>query len=375
MQTWRDSLPSGFSIDFDTWQQPDWNDPYIVHRMSLAMMFNSTRMMLLRPFLCQFDGRIMAQSEKSKSFTKEAVESCVKSARTMVNLIGWSARTPEKLYSVTPWWNTLHYLCESLSVLMLELAYKAQHFPGEAGFILDDVKKGINWLIMMAADSISARKAWEIFDSLVRIVAPKINWSVYDLPNTAPVPPGYNWRRWSHGTGPNKQQSQSSSVPPTHYPDSAQQQADPSPTTSASWPTNPNAFTYQAPSASMPYDASAPAFTHDAVGNPLDHFTALQMFGTMGQVFGSYDEPWQDLFGVSLPTEQASMNAMAGVQSMGPPPVPVPAVSAAMGLPGAELGVSGIGTAGLVSTAPATGYEGGFGAGFNQGGGARGGFL
>jgi hypothetical protein len=58
-------------------------------------------------------------------------------------------------------------------------------------------KKGILWLHDMAETSVSARKAWEIFDCLIRLVALMISCSVCDIPSEAPIPPGYNWRRFS----------------------------------------------------------------------------------------------------------------------------------------------------------------------------------
>ncbi|KAH8766447.1 hypothetical protein F5882DRAFT_473994 [Hyaloscypha sp. PMI_1271] len=60
-----------------------------------------------------------------------------------------------------------------------------------------DAKKGILWLRDMTETSISARKAREIFDCQIRLVAPTIVGSVCDMPSEAPIPPGYNWRRFS----------------------------------------------------------------------------------------------------------------------------------------------------------------------------------
>jgi hypothetical protein len=77
------------------------------------------------------------------------------------------------------------------------MAYQAHHLPEEAAEILSDAKKGILWLRDMAETSVSARKAWEIFDCLIRLVAPIISCSVCDMPSEAPIPPGYNWRRFS----------------------------------------------------------------------------------------------------------------------------------------------------------------------------------
>ncbi|PVH70541.1 hypothetical protein DL98DRAFT_504521, partial [Cadophora sp. DSE1049] len=182
LRAWRDNLPAEYTLTFDRWIEPDWSDPNVLPRLGLAILFNSSRMRLFQPCLYRFEGRMTTQSEKFMNFSQEGVQTCIHSARTMINLIGWTARNVERLYAITPWWHTLHSLCEALSILMLELAYQAQHLPGEAAYILDDAKRGIRWLILMSEQSISARKAWEIFDSLIRVVAPRINWSVYDLP-------------------------------------------------------------------------------------------------------------------------------------------------------------------------------------------------
>jgi hypothetical protein len=172
-------------------------DPHIPQRLGLAILFHSARMILCRPCLCRFEGRILNQSTKSKDFNQQAVSTCVHSARTMISLLSWTASPIQRIYSIPPWWHTLHYLCEALSTLTLEMAYQAHHLPEEAAEILSDAKKGILWLRDMAETSVSARKALEIFDCLIRLVAPMISCSVCDMPSEAPIPPGYNWRRFS----------------------------------------------------------------------------------------------------------------------------------------------------------------------------------
>ncbi|CZT11075.1 uncharacterized protein RCO7_10158 [Rhynchosporium graminicola] len=295
LKAWRDHLPKEYMLDFDRYDEPDWNEPRVLPRMGLAMLFNSSRMLLFRPCLCKFDGRMSAQSEKSMSFNREGVKMCIHAARTMINLIGWTARSVEKLYAVQPWWPTLHYLCEALSVLMLELAYQAQHLPHEAGDILDDAKRGIRWLIMMSEESISARKAWEIFDSLVRIVAPRINWSVYDLPDSAPMPSSYARRGPSNVSGnstfPTAQQMPRSDVFGFARFDQGMdlsQTHAPNPST-ASWA--PDAFAFQ-PS----HTFAPPIYGQELIGNPLDHHRAIEMFGSIGSLHGHYDDPWQHFF-------------------------------------------------------------------------------
>lgn len=263
-------------------------------RMGLAMQYCSARMVLFRSCLCRFEGRLKNQSEDSKDFNKVGVEACIHSARRMIHLISWSASSVEKLYCVTPWWNTLHYICEALSVLMLEMAFKATHLRKESAYILEDAKKGIRWLAMMAAQSVSARKAWEIFDSLLRTVAPMISWSVFDMPNEAPVPPGWNWRRFN---------TTNFSPQPTMAP---QQQLSEK---------NLQQYSSQSHSQGVANWQSATDFSlhepFEQLANPLDPSTALQRFAQIGQVHGHYDDPWQSLFAVSNASPAQSFPATA----------------------------------------------------------------
>ena len=307
---WRDKLTTDFDITFeDTWTRPDWTDPNILTRMGLAMQFFSSRMILFRPCLCRFEGRIKNQSENSKDFNQDAVETCIRSARKMISLLSWSASSPQKLYAITPWWNTLHYICEALSVLMLEMAFQATHLPNEAAYILDDAKKGVNWLAMMAEQSVSARKAWEIFDSLIRLVAPMIRWSVFDMPTQAPVPPGYNWRRFNAALSPSSQPQ-----PHTQMQPQLQQVPQPPPTQSTfphydtshtqptlAWQPPPPEPSYTFPTFPQSFEAA----------NPLDHSTAISRFSQIGQVHGHYDDPWQHFF---FPSDAASGPAALGMR-------------------------------------------------------------
>lgn len=278
--TWRDSLPKEFDIMSDTWTEPDWKDPYTLPRIGLAMFFNSSRMILFRPCLCRFEGRLDNQSQMSKVFEQEAVENCIRSARRMIRLLEWNAKSKAKFHAISPWWNTLHYLCEALSVLMLEMAFEAQHLPKESADILADAKKGIYWLAMLSAGSIAARKAWEIFDNLIRLVAPKINWSVFDLPNTVPVPARYNWRRFGK-TSTNTPWNQLSQENLQEY-----QASQPMvPDSTSAWAT-------QGVNQYFPEQRTVPG----QFSNQLDSSTALERFTNMGHLRGHYDDPWQQLF-------------------------------------------------------------------------------
>ncbi|KAF4627281.1 hypothetical protein G7Y89_g10875 [Cudoniella acicularis] len=233
----------------------------------------------------------------------------------MMSLLSWSAVSTDKLYAILPWWSTIHYICEALAVLMLEMALRSQHMPTESAFIFDDAKLGISWLAMMSSQSISARKAWEVFDKLIRRVAPLINWSVFDIPTEAPIPPGYNWRR------PNI-------AHPIFHPRPPQTQVDQLPRANlqqyehtlhpishldatSAWTAQPSSFQPFRNGRSFPNQPYSSSKQLEHLGNPLDHMEALNRFSAIGNIHGHYDDPWMHMF---YPEEQDHAQGMYETQ-------------------------------------------------------------
>jgi hypothetical protein len=292
--SWRDSLPEELNITFDTWTEPDWNDANTLLRLGLAISWNSARMILFRPSLCRTEGRLNNQTQACRNFEQEAVDHCIHSARRMIALLKWSAKSEARFYAISPWWSTLHYLCQALSVLMLEMAFEAQHLPNEKADILTDAKQGILWLVMLSSGSIAARKAWEIFDNLIRLVAPRIRWSVFDLPMTAPVPAHYNWRRFRN--------DKSNESQPWHQLSQERLQEH-----QASQPLAPDpmtAWTNQGFNQHFPEIAEPEQF-----GNQLNSSAAIERFTNLGQIYGHFDDPWPQLF---VPTTMETPIDMPG---------------------------------------------------------------
>lgn len=188
---WKASLPE----EFDFSNPPTQTDVFTLHRTGLSMFYNSSRMTLFRPCLCRFEGRIENESDRSKTFDSNAAIACVESARNILASLP-SMSEPAKVYNITAWWIVVHYIVEAGSVLMLELAYRAEHLPSQAEEILADSKKAVLWLRAMSDQSIAARKSWEIFHSLLQRVAPKVGGETWSMPRTAPVPPGWRWNHF-----------------------------------------------------------------------------------------------------------------------------------------------------------------------------------
>lgn len=167
-------------------------------RWSLGFFYYSTRMKINRPCLCRLDRKIPNQSAKSKEFNRDAAQRCVDAAQDMLSLIPDEPNSVG-LNSVGPWWHILHYLVQACTVIMLEMSFRAAHMPGEAGNLIKASKKGVRWLHQMSEDSISARRAWQFCDSVLRETMPKIGGNVDDMPTKPPgqVNPLYD----EHATG------------------------------------------------------------------------------------------------------------------------------------------------------------------------------
>ena len=66
------------------------------------------------------------------------------------------------------------------------MSFRVTHMPGEAQNLVKASKKGVRWLHQMSEDSVSARRAWQFCDSMLRETMPKIGGNVNDMPIQPP---------------------------------------------------------------------------------------------------------------------------------------------------------------------------------------------
>jgi hypothetical protein len=271
---WKASLPEEFDFSNPSTQ----TDSFTLHRTGLSMFYNSSRMTLFRPCLCRFEGRIVNESERSKIFDSNCAATCIESARNILASLP-SMSEPAKIYTITAWWSVVHYIVEAGSVLMLELAYRAEHLPSQAEEILADSKKTVLWLRAMSDQSIAARKSWEIFDNLLQRVAPKVGGETWNMPKTAPVPPGWRWNRF--GTRSNRGSGVNYS---NEFVTQSQQPYSADPNRMDEWVNQSNYDTQQGYSAPAPTGSHAHATTSDVIPSFL---SGLYPFN---EIYGPYNE-------------------------------------------------------------------------------------
>ena len=154
-------------------------------RWNLGFFYYSTRMKINRPCLCRLDRKIPRQSAKSKEFNRDAAQRCVDAAQDMLSLIP-DEPNAVGLNSVGPWWHIIHYIVQACTVIMLEMSFRATHMPEEAGNLIKSSKKAVRWLHQLSESSVSARRAWQFCDSMLRETMPKIGGNMDGMPTQPP---------------------------------------------------------------------------------------------------------------------------------------------------------------------------------------------
>ncbi|PWY90430.1 hypothetical protein BO94DRAFT_533908 [Aspergillus sclerotioniger CBS 115572] len=144
-------------------------------RISLALRFYSSQIILNRPYITSPDFQIETGARYPRSLFQDATALiCVQSAMDMVSLFP-DPPDMEWMCRMTNWWTTVHYLMQALVILLIQLcvgpinvAHENGHITSGGGavgtaeepeVILQISKKCIRWLHTIAERSPSSRRA------------------------------------------------------------------------------------------------------------------------------------------------------------------------------------------------------------------------
>ncbi|KAJ5578553.1 uncharacterized protein N7459_007517 [Penicillium hispanicum] len=174
IDSWFMNLPSAY--DFTSTQT---SQCPIGQRMGLAFLFYSTKIAITRPCLCRLDPS-PPEGDKTHEFCMKTAAECVESACHMLTLF---PDTPDAalLHRISPWWCTLHYLMQAATILLLELAFRAQHVPEKAIMVSKAAKKALDWLSTLSKTNQASARAWKLCDGFLRRLAPHVGIDVNDF--------------------------------------------------------------------------------------------------------------------------------------------------------------------------------------------------
>jgi hypothetical protein len=152
---WLSRLPIEFQF-----AQLNPNHLFARQRASLAFRFYTTKLVILQPCL----RRLAYQPAESKSpgpICEAMASVCVEAARKMLSTLP-DETDASLLFEVSPWWCVLHYVMQSMTIILVEFFLRTESGTMEAADLLDDIRKAVRWLREMATRDPSSQRAWSI---------------------------------------------------------------------------------------------------------------------------------------------------------------------------------------------------------------------
>lgn len=182
---WREGLPDGLS--FLASGEDVFNFPA---KISLFLKWASLNMMLFRPYVCAID--IPNESEESRDFDQNAARACVESALSLLHILTSSATFARTTVTIQ-WWHALHYTCQALGILLLEMSLGHRHYyPDNLGRIVNGIKDGLTYIEPMCCHLKSAFKLWNLSRLVLQTALQRYQAvNLVEIPATAPQP--LNW--------------------------------------------------------------------------------------------------------------------------------------------------------------------------------------
>ncbi|KAI4204167.1 MAG: hypothetical protein LQ350_001358 [Teloschistes chrysophthalmus] len=165
---WRSGLPVVF--DFTKSQR---DREFIRQRICLGCSYYSTLIIINRPSLCKLDEKIPKETDRGKAIDRTSATTCVDAARSIVDLLP-NEPDPAELYRISPWYCMVHHLMQAVTILMLEISYRATHCPESTDDIFAAAEKAVGWLQSMSTQDMAANRAWRLSSEMLTKVAPKI---------------------------------------------------------------------------------------------------------------------------------------------------------------------------------------------------------
>ncbi|KAE8375444.1 fungal-specific transcription factor domain-containing protein [Aspergillus bertholletiae] len=126
-------------------------------RSCLAFRFYSAKILITQPCLSRLTQKAPAV-EIPGTFCNTMAIMCVDLARQMLDILPDSPE-PSWIYHVSPWWCVLHFLMQSIAVLLTELLFLTKAGAAQHKTDWEKVSKVSRWLAVMSAKDLSFQRA------------------------------------------------------------------------------------------------------------------------------------------------------------------------------------------------------------------------
>jgi hypothetical protein len=131
-------------------------------RTSLAFQYYSTKLVITQPAL---RAHVSGDNPLNAVYHQLATV-CINAAAQMVDLlpddpsITW-------FMEFSPWWCALHYLTQSIIVLITQLLFESKSRANPNSKPFERVQKALRWLTECSTRDLSFKRAWENFTNLL----------------------------------------------------------------------------------------------------------------------------------------------------------------------------------------------------------------
>ncbi|KAF8252582.1 hypothetical protein K440DRAFT_535974 [Wilcoxina mikolae CBS 423.85] len=168
LENWKSKLPAVLS--FESEHQLD--KTFVSQRIDLSFRYHNILILIYRPCLCRFKGRVVESKEAHDFFRKSAVI-CVESAHSIINIIISSNEDVNQHFRTLPWWCLLYYLVSAVAILMLEMVYQISHTPDsdQSNAIFELSRKTLIWLKALSRTDLASQRAYSQLSKLMSHVA------------------------------------------------------------------------------------------------------------------------------------------------------------------------------------------------------------
>lgn len=161
-------------------------------RIDLSFRYHNILILIYRPCLCRFRGRVL-ESKDAQDFFQTSAVTCVQSAYLIINIIVNSEEDIVQHLRTLPWWCLLYYLVSAVAILMLEMVYQISHTPDskQSNALFELSCKTLQWLKALSSTDLASQRAHSQLSKLMTHVATSVG-KRFDLLDGSAMDDGYS---------------------------------------------------------------------------------------------------------------------------------------------------------------------------------------
>lgn len=196
LDSWLSIVSSQYSFPSENDERP--HTTRTAEEVSLALSYYSACIALNRPCLSRPNhGDGLHVRHSISNFGKNTAGTCIRAALSLLAVLPHEADA-DWLYTMSPWWSTLHFIMKATTVLLIRLSVGSLDANSEDGsaepmidaadsedapeVVLTGCRKALHWLHRLGEGDLACRRGFELCYRLFRRLAQVRNFSLGSVP-------------------------------------------------------------------------------------------------------------------------------------------------------------------------------------------------